>query len=237
MSTMSRHLSKSIFVLLVLTTSVLAQTKPATTKKAHNYARWEPNIAKLEQQDQQTKPAKGGVMFVGSSTIVKWKTLATDFPEAKPINHGFGGNEICDSTYYADRIIFPLEPKTIFLRAGTNDIHGGKSAEQVFQDYKDFVAKVHTKLPDTTIVFIGNCPAPSRWADREATKKLNQLVEAYTKETPRLKYVEAYDMSLDANGKVREELFVKDRLHLNEEGYKLLVDRVRPFVPKESNNN
>jgi lysophospholipase L1-like esterase len=41
-------------------------------------------------------------------------------------------------------------------------------------------------------------------------------------------------MSLDASGNVREELFVKDRLHLNEEGYKLLAERVRPFIPKES---
>jgi lysophospholipase L1-like esterase len=222
----------SIVLVLILASCALAQTKPAT--KPHNYARWEPNIARLEQQDAQEKPAKGGVMFVGSSTIVKWKTLAADFPEAKPVNHGFGGNDICDSTYYADRIIFPLEPKTIFIRAGSNDIHGGKSAEQVFQDYKDFVAKVRTKLPDTTIVFIGLCPAPSRWDDRDATKKLDQLVEAYSKETPGLKYIEAYDMSLDANGNVREDLFVKDRLHFNEAGYKLLIERVRPFVPKGS---
>jgi hypothetical protein len=233
MSAMIRRFTTIAALALCLTTLALAQTKPAT-KKPHNYARWEPNVAKLEQQDAENKPAKGGVVFVGSSTIVKWKTLASDFPQIKPINHGFGGNEICDSTYYADRIIFPLEPKMIFLRAGTNDIHGGKSAEQVFQDYKDFVAKVRTKLPETTIVFIGNCPAPSRWNDREATKKLNDLVEAYSKETPGLKFVDGYDMSLDASGNVREELFVKDRLHLNEEGYKLLAERVRPFIPKAS---
>jgi lysophospholipase L1-like esterase len=221
-----------IALALLLTACACAQTKPTT--KPHNFARWEPNVAKLEQQDRDTKPAKGGVLFVGSSTIVKWKTLATDFPEAKPINHGFGGNDICDSTYYADRIIFPLEPKTIFLRAGSNDIHGGKTAEQVFQDYKDFVAKVRTKLPDATIVFIGLCPAPIRWNDRDATKKLNDLVEAYSKETPGLKYIDGYDMSLDANGNAREELFLKDRLHFNEEGYKLLAERVRPFIPKEA---
>jgi lysophospholipase L1-like esterase len=233
MHAMHPRTASFVAIALLFTTGLLAQTKPTT--KPHNFARWEPNIAKLEQQDAQNKPASGGVMFLGSSTIVRWKTLASDFPEAKPINHGFGGSDICDSTYYADRIIFPLAPKTIFLRAGTNDIHGGKNAEQVFQDYKDFVAKVRTKLPDTTIVFIGLCPAPSRWKDRDETRKLNQLVETYTKETPGLQYIESYDLSLDANGNAREELFVKDRLHFNDEGYKLLIDRVRPFIPKESN--
>src|SRR4051812_32579621 len=85
---MHRRLTATTAFALLFATCALAQTKPATTKP-HNYARWEPNVVKLEQQDEKDKPAKGGVMFVGSSTIVKWKTLATDFPDAKPVNHGF----------------------------------------------------------------------------------------------------------------------------------------------------
>ena len=227
---MQRRLTVLTVLLTLCALSTLAQTKPAT--KPHDYANGNPPSRRLEKSDAEKKPAKGGIVFVGSSTIVRWKTLATDFPEANIINHGFGGSEISDSTYYADRIIAPLEPKMVFLRAGTNDLHAGKSPEKVFQDYKDFVAKVRTKLPEAIIVFIGNCPAPSRWGDRDATMKLNQLVERYSKEVPNLKYVEAYDMSLDASGKVREDLFVADRLHLNPEGYKLLIERVRPFIPK-----
>ncbi len=233
MSAMSRRFIP-IIAFTLFATLVSAQTKPATTKP-HNYARWEPNIKKLEAKDAEEKPARGGIMFMGSSMIVRWSTLAQDYPEAKPINHAFGGSDICDSTYYADRIIFPLEPKTIFLRAGSNDIHGGKSPEQVFQDYKDFVAKVHSKLPDTTIVFIGLCPAPIRASESEANKKLDELVEAYSKETPHLKFVPGYDTSLDANGNIREELFQKDRLHFNPEGYKLMIARVRPFVEEAVN--
>ena len=30
----------------------------------------------------------------------------------------------------------------------------------------------------------------------------------------------------------RPELFVADQLHFNAEGYKLLIPRVRPFLPK-----
>jgi hypothetical protein len=228
MAVMARR-SIPIIAFVLVTSLIFAQTKPATTRP-HNYARWEPNIKKLEAKDAAEKPATGGVLFLGSSMIVRWATLAKDFPEAKPINHAFGGSDICDSTYYAERIIFPLEPKTIFLRAGSNDIHGGKTAEQVLQDYKDFVAKVRAKLPATTIVFIGLCPAPIRASESDANKKLDELVEAYTKDTPHLKFIPGYDTSLDANGNIREDLFVKDRLHFNAEGYKLMIERVRPFV-------
>lgn len=227
---MTRFLSIAV-LFIIFASCAAAQNRPAATQP-HDYARWAKEMDRLAKQDEKAPPEKGGSLFTGSSTIARWKTLAQDFPDAKTINHGFGGSMICDATYYADRIIFPFEPKMVFFRAGGNDIHAGKSPEEVFQDYKDFVAKVHEKLPETTIVFIGLCPAPSRWAERDANKKLNELVEAYTGETPGLKYVESYDLSLDKDGNPREELFVADKLHFNADGYKLLIDRVRPFIAK-----
>ena len=47
---------------------------------------------------------------------------------------------------------------------------------------------------------------------------------------PRVSFVDAYDVSLGLEGEARPELFVKDRLHFNPEGYKLLAERVRPFL-------
>jgi lysophospholipase L1-like esterase len=41
------------------------------------------------------------------------------------------------------------------------------------------------------------------------------------------------DISLNPDGQARPELFVKDRLHFNADGYKLLAARVRPFLPNE----
>lgn len=206
-----------------------AATRPAT--RPTGFDRWEKAISAFEKKDQTAPPPKGCYVFTGSSTIAGWKTLAQDFEGAPVVNRGFGGSQIVDATHFADRIIFPYEPKMVFLRSGGNDIHAGKSAEEVFADYKNFVAKVRSKLPDTIIVFIGLNPAPVRWDERDANKKLNELVAAYSKETPSLAFVDCYDISLTADGQVREDLFVADRLHFNPDGYKLLVERVRPFVP------
>lgn len=199
---------------------------------SHDFGKWEKDIARFEQMDQTNPPPKGALLFIGSSTIGRWKTLARDFPEQRVINRGFGGSEIVDSTHFADRIVFPCEPRMIFLRAGGNDIFAGKSPEQVFTDFKDFVAKIHSRLPQTEIVFISLSPSIARWTQAGKEKALNDMVEAYTHRTPRLKFIDTYNLPLGADGKPRAELFVADKLHFNEEGYKLLVERVRPWLPK-----
>ncbi|MGO9586419.1 MAG: hypothetical protein ACLP2Y_09505, partial [Limisphaerales bacterium] len=61
---------------------------------------------------------------------------------------------------------------------------------------------------------------------------LNAMVEEYARRTPHLQYIETYAMVLGADGKPRPELFLADQLHYNVAGYKLLVERVRPFLPK-----
>jgi lysophospholipase L1-like esterase len=206
-------------------------TQPAASND-HNFARWEKEISAFEDMDRAQPPAKGGVLFIGSSTIRLWKSLDQDFPHHHVINRGFGGSEIVDSTHFAERIIFPYEPRMVLLRAGGNDIHAGRTAEDVFEDFKAFVAKVHARLPKAQIVYIALCPAPSRWAERDANKTLNTLVQKYARGRSYVKYVETYDMSLDAEGQPRRELFVADQLHFNADGYRLLADRVRPFLPK-----
>ena len=172
------------------------------------------------------------MLFIGSSTIRLWKSLAQDFPKHQVINRGFGGSEIIDSTHFAERIIFPYGPRMIFLRAGGNDIHAGKSPEQVFADFKDFVAKIHSKLPQTEVVFISLCPSVARWQQAEKEKRLNSLIEEQARSVAHLKYIETYSMSLGAEGMPRGELFVSDKLHFNAEGYKLLAERVRPFLDR-----
>jgi len=198
----------------------------------HDFGKWEKEIAAYEQMDRTAPPSKGGLLFIGSSTIRLWKTLAQDFPEQKVINRGFGGSEIVDSTHFADRVIFPYNPRMVFLRAGGNDLNAGKSPEKVFADFKDFVAKIHSKLPETDIVFISLSPSIARWKQADKEKAVNLKVEEFSKLTPHLKYIETYPMPLGPNGEPRPELFVADKLHFSAEGYKLLTERVRPFLPK-----
>jgi len=197
----------------------------------HNFARWEKEVAAYEAQDKTNRPPKNPLVFTGASMIRKWTSLSADFPGQPVLNRGVGGSEIVDITHFANRIIFPYKPPMIFFRSGGNDIHNGKSVEQVFADYKEFVATVHAKLPKTDIVFISLSPSIARWEQHDKEKQLNGLVLAFSLSTPHLKYCEDYDIVLGPDGQPRPELFVADKQHLNADGYKLLADRVRPFLP------
>ena len=103
-----------------------AQNKPDSSK-------WESEIKAFEAADKTNPPPHGAVLFIGSSSIRQWKTLAEDFQEYKVINRGFGGSQIIDSVAFADRIIIPYKPRLILLYAGDNDIAAGKSPEQTAQ--------------------------------------------------------------------------------------------------------
>src|SRR4051812_28063834 len=184
------------------------QSSQATSaQQPHDSSRWEKAIAAFEAEDKTHPPPKGALLFIGSSTIVRWKTLAQDYPEHQVINRGFGGSQIADSVNFADRIIIPYAPRAVFLRAGGNDFNAGKSVEQVFNDYKAFVAKIQAKLPGTDIFFIGLSPSNARWKQHEQERELNNVVHGYIEGKPHLKYIETYDMVLGADGKPREDLF------------------------------
>lgn len=233
---MLRRFLPSLVALVLLPLALVAQTAAPVWPKAkpvsHDFAKWEKDIAKFEAADKAQPPPQGAVLFVGSSTIVRWKSLAADFPATTVLNRGFGGNQIKDCTHYAERMIFPYAPSAIFLRAGGNDLNAGWPVEDVFADFKAFVAKVRGKFPGIPVYFIGLSPTIKRLEQVEAGNRLNDLVAAYCKTERGLTYIDTRTTTLDAAGKVRPELFVADMLHFNDEGYKQLVAAVRPFVPK-----
>lgn len=192
--------------------------------------RWQKAIEAFEAADKTGPPPQGAVLFIGSSTIVRWKTLARDFPEHPVINRGFGGSQIADSLFYANRIVIPYKPRLIVLRAGGNDIHAGKTPEEVAADFTAFVEKVRASLPEVRIAYMTINASPSRWANVEREKKANQLIKEYIARGKNMVYIDTFDATLGADGKPREDLFVKDRLHFNEEGYKILAAIVRPYL-------
>jgi lysophospholipase L1-like esterase len=218
-------------VALVVFTLLFSFRTTFGAETKHNFQQWEKEISAFEASDRTNPPPKRALLFTGSSMIRKWSTLAKDFPNQQVINRGFGGSEVLDATHFENRIVFPYEPKMIFFRAGGNDIANGKSPEQVFADFKEFATTVHARLPETEIVFLSWNPTPLRWAQHEKEMTYNNLVREFTAQAPYVKYCDTWNISLDKDGKPRPELFEPDRLHFNADGYKLLAERVRPFLP------
>jgi lysophospholipase L1-like esterase len=184
-------------------------------------ARYENAIAAYEEADRANPPPQGAVLFIGSSSVLRWRTLESDFSRYQAINRGFGGSVIADSIHFAPRIVLPYRPPVVIFYAGENDISRGDSPEQVAQDFKDFVSLVHAELPETTVAYIAMKPSPRRAHLIEAKRIGNGLIREFSDATPRVHFIDVFSPMLDAEGNPRPELFVADELHLNAEGYVL----------------
>lgn len=202
--------------------------------KWHAENKWRAELTRLEESHRQNPPAEGGVVFVGSSSITLWRTLAEDFSGIKVLNHGFGGSQLSDSILLADRIITPHKPTIVILYAGENDLVRGKTPQQVFEGYKAFVARIHRKLPATKIGFISIKPAPARESLLADMAEANRLIKAYASNDTRLTYIDVFTPMLNGRGHPRAELFVGDGLHMNREGYKLWKSLIVPYLHSSS---
>jgi len=135
---------------------------PEVASGAVSSAQWARDMEDFAAQDAAHPPPRDAVLFIGSSSIRRWTTLAQDFPGTAVINRGFGGSEVRDSTYYADRIVVPYKPRMVVLYAGDNDLNSGRSVHQVVQDTFAFIARIRQDLPDVPVVYISIKPSPSR---------------------------------------------------------------------------
>jgi len=180
---------------------------------------FEKDIRAFEASDKTNPPPKHAVLFVGSSSIRLWKTLAQDFPDLRVINRGFGGSQISDSVHFAERIVTPYEPSVIVMYAGGNDINAGKKPDVLLRDLKAFVAKVREKLPTTHIAYISIAGNPARWSQIERVREGNRLIREFTAAQPRMSFIDVFPHMLGDDGQPKPDIFVADRLHMNEKGY------------------
>ena len=226
---MMKRLPQLLVLLLVVIGFGLHPSAVVAQKKSSSI-QWETEIAAFEAADKTNPPPKRAILFIGSSSIRLWKSLARDFPLHPVINRGFGGSQVIDSVNLADRIVFPYQPRQILFYAGGNDINAGKSPAEVFGDFKAFVEKVRSKLPETVIGYISIAPNPARWAQVERVRSANRMIEEYARTDPRLKFIDVFTHMLGDDGKPRPELFIEDRLHMNPKGYELWTLLILPHL-------
>ena len=204
---------------------------PVADRPYDEVGKWAEAISAFEASDKTDPPAPGGIVFVGSSSIVFWETLAADMAPLPVIQRGFGGSKIYDAVYYADRIVWPYQPKAIVMFSGTNDIvvPTPGAPERVKQGFIDFVAETRAIFPEIDIHFISMSPTKARWSAVEQVRQGNALVEAVTKTDDHLFYIDTAT-AVVKDGMSDEALFRDDKLHLNADGYAVWTAIIRPHL-------
>lgn len=185
--------------------------------------RWQAELAAFAAEDRLQPSPAGGVLFVGSSTIRLWSTLASDFPEQSPVlRRGFGGSRLADCADLTHRLVWPYQPRLVVLYAGENDLAEGAQPMELLGHFVRFAQQVHVALPATRVAFVSCKPSPSRLVLLPAMREVNLLIQTHVQWVrDRLDFIDVHSAMLRSDGVPRPELFLSDQLHLNAEGYAL----------------
>lgn len=187
-------------------------------------------IEKFRQADSAQASPEGALLFVGSSSVRGWKTLAEDLSEYDVINRGFGGSHFSDLIVNIDDLVFAHQPGAIFVYEGDNDIAWGKSPQRVYQDYLKFIQLVREKWMEVPVYFISIKPSIDRIGVIKEMAEANALILAHIETDASLHYVDVFSVMVDESGQPIEEIFGQDGLHMNAAGYDLWEAAVKKAV-------
>lgn len=189
------------------------------------------SIEAFKKQDSIAFPEKGGILFVGSSSIRRWDDLKDRFNGYHIIQRGFGGSEYKDIVHYSEDIIFPYRPSKIFLYAGENDFARGRTVDEVYNTVLGLYSTIRERLPETLIYIISVKPSEKLIAHSQSISALNDKLKQFIDTKPGyIKYVDIYSPMLNEKKAPRPELFVADKLHLSSSGYAIWETAIRKLL-------
>jgi GDSL-like Lipase/Acylhydrolase family len=217
-----RRLAFFAAAFVLFTAISVAQTASAPTLEQELGA----EVAKFVEADRVAPPAPCQVLFVGSSSIVKWKdSLASDMAPMPVINRGFGGSHIEYVNRWFDQIVAPYRPRAIVFYAGENDIDAGKSVDRVVADFDEFMKRKTQALGSTPVYFISLKPSKLRFSQFPLQTQVNDAIRARVAKRSDLHYIDVVSPMLE-HGKPKD-IFVSDGLHMNAAGYQIWTRVVR----------
>ena len=187
---------------------------------------FELEIQNLEKSIENQKDLIDPIVFYGSSTIRLWKGMKSDFNGLNVINLGFGGALIKDLSKNFSRLFRKIKPSVIVLYLGGNDLTLGYSAEKIVEKIKNFLELVFKNYPNIKIINMSIKPSFERINDIKKIEKINSLMTAESSRNKSLIQLNFYEKIIN-KGVINQSLYLRDGLHFNDLGYKILVNEVK----------
>lgn len=207
------------------------QMNRAPLKHLISPALWEPAIHSFAKLDAMGRIADGGIVFVGDSDVVGCD-VPHWFPGLAAINRGFGGSQMEDIVFYAEKVALRHRPRIVVLSCGGNDIVFGRSSEEVVGSFAQFAGRLFCEVPACRLVVTAQHTSPrlakSLPGYDTSIKRLNQLLRAAAENDDRITFVAGTRKVLhnDADQPL-DECFCPDAIHFSDEGYRRRTGQIR----------
>ena len=202
--------------------------------QAQNAPAFWQDIVSFKKKDSAQMPPTNAILFVGSSSFTKWQDVQNYFPGYTIVNRGFGGSILLDVIRYTYDIIIPYHPKQVVIYCGENDLASADSIPvvEVVNRFKTLFSMIRTNLPEANITFVSIKPSPVRASIQGKVINANGQIKSFIAAQKNANFINVYDPMLDANGQMREELYVGDRLHMKPAGYAIWQKAILPYLLK-----
>jgi lysophospholipase L1-like esterase len=172
------------------------------------------------------------IVFIGSSSIEFWKSLPEDFAGHKVMNLGKAGTTYSHLVAHAGEwgAKYPADRYVIY--SGDNDIAWLRSPAKVAGQFREVARALKAANPRVHIFVISIKPnvIPTRRIRIGAVRKANAMIAAEAAALGHVTYVDTHTAMLGPQGNPRAELFSIDGIHLNQKGYRVWRDVLRPIL-------
>ena len=190
---------------------------------------------------QNSNLAKGQIVFVGDS-ITDLYVLDDHYGSLNRAcyNRGIGGDTTAGVLERLQVSVFDLQPSTVVLMIGTNDIDGGESQADILNRYQQIIEKITQTLPQTRLYCVSVIPQNKQLEEytnlnvAENTRKileLNPKIKALT-ESVGGGYIDLFPLLADEENYLIRE-YSNDGIHLNENGLKVWTEQLLPLLQAE----
>lgn len=197
------------------------------------------DIAVLKER-AATEAKECDVLFFGSSSIRRWTSLQEDMAPLRVVNRGYGGATLRDLHYNYATVMDTYRPKAFVLYCD-NDIKSSKGANnlhvgELFDHYRLLLDRLAKDYPGVPVYGLSMKFSERRATVRAQQQTFNALMTDYSLHRPGFYFVDVNTPLLNDDGSVNESLFDKDRLHVNEKGYALWVEVLKPLLMQYLDN-
>lgn len=184
------------------------------------------------KQDSLEFPPQNAILLVGSSSFTNWKDVQEYFPNYKIINRGFGGSSLPDVIRYAPDIIYPYKPSQILIYCGENDFPSGPNttADTIYNRFTRLHGMIRSALPKAEIIYISMKPSVSRLKYLPEMRRANEMIRKFQKKHRKSGYIDVYSKMILADGSPMPDIFLKDQLHMNKNGYLIWQKAIEPYL-------
>lgn len=221
----TRHLCPFL-VILALAFSNAAQANAQESVDLEKYKieateKWREDIKAFDIANNGLSKSADAILFVGSSSFRRWENMGKDMLPYLSINRGFGGSKWSDVAIFADQLISPHQFRAIVFFVA-NDI-GGKGNDKTPEEVVALATYVRKKVkehqPEAAAFFIATTPTEKRWEHWPEIKLANNAIREFCEATENTWFIGTESIFFDKKIKPRPELFVDDKLHMNQDGY------------------